>query len=150
MKNIGFRFINGFCYSIAITLFIVVLVMQVAGKPVMLPEFVARYESEAHALGVQLLLVGIMSAVTSAGTVVFEMRRLGLLIQSIIFLFIMMAAWIPTTCFLWGFHKYPTTAVSCVLSMVGTYGICWFIQYKLCYRDVEEINRRLKEKEAEV
>ena len=71
MKNIVILFLNGFCYSIAITLCVDLFVLVITGNPVMLPEYAERYESETIALGVQLLLVGVMSGVTAAGTVIF-------------------------------------------------------------------------------
>ena len=148
MKKLGFRFLNGFCYSIAITLCIDLVVLTVTGKPVMLPEFVERFESEAIALCVQLLLVGIMSGVTAAGTAIFELKRPGILVQSLLFLLLMIAAWIPVACYVWGFHKYVASMISTLVNIVVTYGICWGIQYKLCRRDVQEINQRLNEKEV--
>ena len=148
MKKIVIHFLNGFCYSIAITLCVDLFVLTVAGDPVMLPEFMMRYESETIALGVQLLLVGLMSGVTAAGTVIFELKRPGLWAQSVLFLLLMLAVWIPVACYVWGFHKYVMSMVSTLASIVVTYGICWGIQYKLCRRDVEEINQRLGQKEV--
>ena len=147
MKNIVIQFLNGFCYSIAITLCVGLFVLVITGNPVMLPEFVERYESETIALLVQLLLVGGMSGVTAAGTVIFELKRPGILVQSVLFLILMLAAWIPVACYVWGFHKYIMSMVSTLASIVVTYGICWGIQYKLCSRDVKEINQRLNQKE---
>jgi len=147
MKNIVIHFLNGFCYSIAITLCVDLFVLVVTGNPVMLPEFAERYERETIALGVQLLLVGIMSGVTAAGTVIFELKRPGILVQSVLFLLLILAAWIPVACYVWGFHKYVMSMVSTLTSIVVTYGICWGIQYKLCRRDVQEINQRLSQKE---
>ncbi len=148
MKNILIHFLNGFCYSIAITLCVDLFVLVITGKPVMLPEFAERYESETIALGVQLLLVGGMSGVTAAGTVIFELKRPGILVQSVLFLLLMLAAWIPVACYVWGVHKYVMSMVSTLASIVVTYGICWGIQYKLCRRDVQEINQRLNRKEV--
>lgn len=148
MKNILIRFVNGFCYSVAITMVIELIVMKMIGHVALLPEFAARYENDVLAFGVQLLLVGIMSGVTSAGTVLFELKRPGLLWQSILFLCVMLAVWIPTACYVWGFHKYLTSMISSLASIIVTYGICWGIQYKLCRRDVQEINQRLSRKEV--
>ena len=148
MKKILIHFVNGFCYSVAITTVIELIVMKMIGHVAMLPEFAARFENEVTAFCVQLLLVGVMSAVASAGTILFELKRPGLLWQSILFLLVMLAVWIPTACYLWGFHKYLTSMISSLVSIVVTYGICWGIQYKLCSRDVKEINQRLNRKEV--
>lgn len=148
MKNILIRFVNGFCYSVAITMVVQLVVMTLSGDVILLPEFAAHYENDVIAFCVQLLLVGLMSGVTSAGTILFELKRAGLLWQSILFLLVMLAAWIPTACYLWGFHKYLTSMLSSLASIIVTYGICWGIQYKLCRRDVQEINQRLNRKEV--
>ncbi len=148
MKNILIRFVNGFCYSIAITMVVQLVVMMLTGNVVLLPEFAEGFENDVIAFGVQLLLVGVMSGVTSAGTILFELKRPGLLWQSVLFLLVMLAVWIPTACYLWGFHKYLTSMISSLVSIIVTYGICWGIQYKLCSRDVKEINQRLNQKEV--
>lgn len=148
MKNILIRFVNGFCYSVAITMVVQLVVMTLSGDVILLPEFAVHYENDVIAFCVQLLLVGVMSGVTSAGTILFELKRPGLLWQSVLFLLVMLAAWIPTACYLWGFHKYLTSMLSSLASIIVTYGICWGIQYKLCRRDVQEINQRLNRKEV--
>ena len=147
MKKILFHFVNGFCYSVAITIVIELIVMKLIGQVALLPEFAEEFENDVIAFCVQLLLVGVMSGVTSVGAILFELKRPGLLWQSILFLCVMLAVWIPTACYLWGFHKYLTSMISSLVSIIVTYGICWGIQYKLCRRDVQEINQRLGQKE---
>ena len=147
LKKILIRFINSFCYSIAITMILQVGVIIATGKPPMLPEFIQRFDSELMAFAFQLLLVGLMSGVNGAGTAVFEARRIGLMGQSLLFLMIMLCAWIPVACYAWGFHKYPASMAVTVCSIVVSYGICWVIQYKLTRKDIEAINAKLSEKE---
>ena len=148
MKKIVIHFVNGFCYSIAITTVIELIVMMIIGHVALLPEFAEGFENKMIAFCVQLLLVGVMSGVTSAGAILFELKRPGLLWQSILFLLVMLAVWIPTACYLWGFHKYLTSMISGLASIIVTYGICWGVQYKLCIRDVKEINQALNQKEV--
>lgn len=144
LKRIIIRFINGFCYSIVITMLVQTLVMLATGETPMLPEFMNRFHEPVSAFVSQLILVGVMSGITSAGTVVFECKKVGLLVQSVIFLIIMLSAWIPVACIAWGFHRYITSMISTICSIVVTYIICWGIQYKLCRRDIDEINVMLK------
>lgn len=144
MKMFLFRFMNGFCYSIAITMMVHAVVILITGHVPMMTEYRERFDSELLAFVVELLLIGVMSAFTSAGTMILEWKRMGLVVQSILYFLVMLAAWIPVGCFLWGVHKYPSSAVSTILSMIVTYGICWGIQYKLCARDVKEINGKLQ------
>lgn len=144
MKTVIIRFLNGFCYSVAITVIVQLIVMPVSGDGIMLPEYMERFDNVVHAYAVQLMLVGMISGVASAGTIILEWKRPGLLIQSILYLVLMLGTWIPVSCYLWGFHKYRQSFAACLLSLLVTYGICWVIQYKICIRDVKEINRRLK------
>ena len=146
LKKILLRFVNGFCYSIAITLVIQAAVMHSTGQPPLLPEFAARFSGPTQAFAAQLLLIGCMSGVTSAGTAIFETKRPGLLAQSGAFLCIMLAAWIPVACLAWGFHKYIPSMLATIGSIVVSYGICWGIQYRLCRRDIRDINAMLSEK----
>jgi len=124
------------------------IVIAISEKSILLPEYAARFDNEMLAFGVELLLVGFISAMASGGTVLLELKRPGLVVQSILYFLLMLATWIPVACFLWGFHKYVTSFVSTLLSMVVTYGICWGIQYRLCIRDVKEINERLQEQQG--
>lgn len=144
LKQIMIRFINGFCYAIAITMVVQMFVMLATGETPMLPEFVSRFDNPISAFVSQLILIGIMSGITSAGTVVFEFKKVGLLVQSVIFLIIMLSVWIPVACIVWGFHRYITSMISTICSIVVTYIICWGIQYRLCRRDIDEINVMLK------
>lgn len=144
LKRIFIRFINGFCYSVAITMLIQTLVMLATGEAPMLPEFMNRFDEPISAFVSQLIMIGVMSGITSAGTVVFECKKVGLLVQSVIFLIIMLMAWIPVACIAWGFHRYITSMISTICNIVVTYMICWGIQYKLCRRDIDEINVMLK------
>lgn len=143
LKRIFVGLINGFCYSIAITLLIQGTQIFFAGDIPMLPEFVERFDNPVRAFAFQLLLIGIMSAITSAGTSIFECKKLGLFPQSVIFLIIILAAWIPVACYAWGFHKYMVSMVVTTVCMIATYSVCWIVMYKKCKTDIKEINRIL-------
>lgn len=147
MKNFLIRFLNGFCYAIAITVIVQLIIMVTTGTVNMLPEYMDRFENPVVAYAVQLILIGVISGVASGGGVIMEMKRLGLVIQSIIYFLLMLVTWVPVACYLWGFHKYLISMISSLLSLLVTYGICWGIQYKICVRDIKEINRRLQEKQ---
>lgn len=146
IKKCIIRFINGFCYSIAITVVFHLIATCFIGDIPMLPEFIDRFNNQIIAYAVQLLFIGIMSGVTSAGTIVFEAKKIGLLVQSVIFLCIMLSAWIPVSCLCWGFHKYKLSMIVTTISIVFSYIICWTIQYMLSKRDIDAINAKLLEK----
>ncbi len=143
-KNMMVRFANGFCYSIAITTLVNMVIMFATNGVNMLPEYMERFTNPVVALCVQLVLIGIMSGITSAGTVIMEMKKTGLAVQSVIYFILMAIVWIPISCYLWSFHKYITSMISTVASMLVTYGICWIIQYNICKNDIVEINKKLQ------
>lgn len=144
MKNYLIRFIYGFSFAVTISTMVQLIVMSFTGKMGMLPEYMDRFDNPVIAFSVQMLLVGFISGMASAGTIIMEWKRPGLLIQSVIYLALMLVTWIPVACYLWGFHKHTTSMISGLLSILVTYGICWVVQYNICIRDVKEINERLK------
>lgn len=143
-KKILIRFYHGFVTSIAITLLIDVALMMLTGEIPLLPEYSDHFVNPVCAFGIQLILVGLMSGITSAGTVVFETRKPGILVQSGLFLVIMLSGWIPVACFVWGFHKYIPSMISTLASILVTYIICWIIQYHHCRKEIEDINQLLQ------
>lgn len=147
-KKILIRFLNGFCYSIAITMIIYAGIMFVSGAFPMHPGFTAHFDNELKAFVVQLFLIGIMSAVTSAGTVIFEAKKIGIPVQSSIYLVIMLASWIPVACFVWHFYEYMVSMVTTIGSIIVTYIVNWWIQYRHCKNEIAEINARLLERKA--
>lgn len=137
------KMINSFCYSIAITAMIYTVLAFAMGHVPLLPEYANRFENDAVALLVQLLLIGVMSAVLAGGTVILELERLSLLAQSILYFVISSPVWIAVACFCWGFAKYKASAISVCVSYLVSYVICWVIQYRICKKNIEEINEKI-------
>lgn len=135
--------VSGFCCAVAINTILWVIFMMVIGFVPLVPDYAARFESEAEAIVIQLMLVGLMSAVFSGGTVIMELPKLSLLTQSILYFVVTTIVWIPVGWFCFGLGIYKTTLISFGLSYLVSYIICWTIQYRICKRSVEEINDRL-------
>lgn len=151
IKNAFKRGIHSFMYSVGITLTILCLCMCfIDGDYIpLLPEFASRFDSTLEAFAVQLILIGLSSASLGAGSVVMEMERLSLLAQSLIYLIITGFVWVLVGCYCWGLHKYPLTMLSVGCSYIISYTISWVIQYRICKRSVEEINRKINELQME-
>lgn len=143
LKKFAFRFINGFCYAVAITLLVHAAIAFFTGSVPMLPEFTARYATALQAYMTELLLIGLMSAVTSGSTLVMEARKISLVLQSVLFILIMLSVWLPVACYVWGFHKYLGSMISTTASIAVTFGIFRYLQYRQCRKEIEEINARL-------
>lgn len=148
IKNMLARGVNTFMYSAAITLIVYGILIGTGayqGELPMLPEYMAHFSSNTLALIVQCLLVGVASATFGFGSVIMENEKIGLITQSIIYFIVTAAVWVPVACFCWGFHKYPTTMITVTASYLISYFISWGIQYKVCRKNIEEINQRLQE-----
>lgn len=149
LKNLIIRMINSFMYAVGITS--VVYFFITAGRDFvpLLPEYREQFDNDIQALLVQLMLIGCMSAALGGGSVIMEMKRLSLLAQSIIYFVLASVVWISVGCYCWRIYKYPQALVSTLISYVVSYIICWVIQYKLCKKNIEEINRHLKKLEKD-
>ncbi len=147
LKDALIRMANSFMYAIGITT--VVYFFMTAGRDFvpLLPEYRERFDNDTQALLVQLMLIGCMSAALGGGSVIMEMKRLSLLAQSIIYFVLASVVWISVGCYCWCIYKYPQALASTLISYVVSYIICWAIQYKLCKKNIEEINRHLQERE---
>lgn len=145
------RGIHSFMYSVGITLTILCLAMLFIDgdyAPI-LPEFASRFGNALEAFAVQIILIGLSSASIGAGSVVMEMERLSLVVQSLIYFIIAGAVWIVVGCFCWGIHKYPLSMLSIGCSFLISYAISWIIQYRICKKSVEDINRKINELKME-
>lgn len=144
--------VNSFMYSIGICTIIQAGILTIAGDEAMipvLPEFAARFPNTFTAVYIQSILIGLTAAVFGGGAVIMELERLSLLVQSLLYFALTTAVWIPVGCLCFGLHKYPITMFSMGLSYLASYAISWFIQYRLCKENIEQINQKLSEMERE-
>lgn len=133
-------------YAIGISAVIqMIMLSAVKDMAPVLPEFGAYFPNTYIAMVAQYLLIGLISAVFGAGSVIMEFKRLGLVGQSILYFLVTAAVWIPVGCLCWGLHRYPQAALSVGISYIVSYVICWVIQYCACKRNIEQINRKLSE-----
>ncbi len=149
IKSMLIRGINSFMYSVAITVVLYTLIMVCGangGAVPLVPDYAVRFDSPVIGVLVQCVLIGLTSAAFGAGSVIMEVEQLGMITQSIIYFIVTAMVWIPVACFCWGFHKYLGSMVSVMVSYVISYFISWLIQYRICRRNVEEINRKLMER----
>ena len=136
---------NGFGYAVAINLLLYFIVTSITGNLPLVPSYRDYVGNEAFAIMLQLVLVGLMSAVFAGGSVIFDESRIGLLWQSLLYLIITSVVWIPVFGFCFGLFVYRQTMISFSLSYIGTYVICWLVAYRTSRKEVEAINMRLAE-----
>ncbi len=109
------------------------------------PAFKDLFPTPVLAAYLNILLYGVIGATFSGMTFVFDIRRLGFIIQWCIYFLITFALCLFITIFLWELHKIPQ-AMACTLSGYAiTYIIMAIVQYRQLKNDVDEINRSLNE-----
>lgn len=140
---------NGFAYAVAINLLVYFTIGCITNNLPLVPSYREYVGNDAFAIMLQLMLVGVMSAVFAGGTVIFEESKIGLLLQSILYFIITSIVWIPVFGFCFGLFVYRQTMLSFLLSYIGTYVICWLVTYRTSRREVETINLRLSELRSE-
>lgn len=137
------RIINSFMYAIGITTVVYIIVIMISGQTPLLPDYARKFDSDVKALLVQLILVGAMSAALGGGTIIMEFERLGLLAQSAVYFVISLCVWLLVGNFCWCITKYPQAFVSVIVSYTASYIVCWVIQYRICKKNIADINKKL-------
>lgn len=148
MKLAISRGLQSFSYAVTINVLIGVVIMLISGDaqtvPVV-PDFADRFPSPTAAFGVQCLLIGLTSAAFAAGSGIMEIASWSLVKQSIVYFVVTAAVWMPVSVLCWGFGKYSVTFFSVTGSYLIGYIISWTVQYRICKRNIAEINEKLKE-----
>jgi len=127
---------------------IIDVIVNTAGDPPfysMSPDFRDLFPTPAVAAYVNILLYGIIGFAFAAMTFLFDLKKLGLLIQWLLYFLSTSAVCIGITTLLWQLHKYPRA----FFMTIGGYGITYVIiainQYRTLKKEVREINESLKQ-----
>lgn len=120
------------------------LCMGKDGLP-LVPSYRAHFPSDTAALGVHVLLTGVIGAAFGGLSVLFEIERWSLLKQGVLHFVLTAAVWVPLAVFLWGLDRYPAAVPATLLSFALTYGVTWWLNYRQCRKSVRQINEKLKE-----
>ena len=107
------------------------------------PDFRALFPTDAMAAYVNVLLYGCISATFAMMTVIYDVDRIGFVIQSIIYFLVTGAACLLITMLLWQLHRYPTALMGTLAGYGLTHVIMITMAYKKLRKDVSEINQEL-------
>jgi len=109
----------------------------------MSPDFKVLFPTPVIAAYVNMILYGLIGAVFSGMTFIFDCRRIGLVIQWVIYFVVTSAVCISITVFLWQLHKYPQAIISTLLGYALTYVIIGIAQYRKLKSEIRDINEAL-------
>ncbi len=113
------------------------------------PETRALFPTPAIAAYVNVLLYGLIGATFATMTFIFEIERLGFVIQSILYFLMTSAVLVVITAFIWQLHRYPQALIPTIAGYAVTFLIMGVNQYRTLKRDVRDINRELEAAEED-
>ena len=76
-------------------------------------------------------------------TFVFDLERVGFIIQAVIYFVVTCAVFVGITIVLWQLQRLPEALISSLAGYAVTYVIMCVIMYKQLKRDMEEINKSI-------
>ena len=109
----------------------------------MSPEFRAMFPTPAIAAYVNVLLYGLIGFAFAFMTFLFDVNRIGLLIQWLLYFVSTAAICIGITVLLWQLHRHPQALIMTLLGYATTYVILAVVQFRKLKQDVAAINREL-------
>ena len=112
------------------------------------PEARALFPTPAIAAYVNVLLYGAIGATFAMMTFLFEIDRLGFLIQSILYFILTAMVLAGITVFLWQLHRHPQALIPTLAGYAVTYFIMFITQYRQLKKNIREINQDLMSAEG--
>lgn len=104
------------------------------------PAFRELFATPVIAAYVNVLLYGVIGATFAMMTFIYEVERIGFIIQSIIYFIVTSAVCLAITMVLWQLHRYPKALICTLLCYGGTHVIMITQAYKTLKKDICEIN----------
>lgn len=147
MKEIIKRSANSFAVSAVcgglVNLLIEVIVRMVTGMEDFIPlspEYMKLFPSESIAVEVNILLYGVIGAVFSAMTFIYEKVEIGFLIQNLLYFMLTGIFWVPIVVFVWQLNLYSNALLGTLLGFGATYIIMSVVGYRITKKEVDAIN----------
>jgi len=147
-KKVLLRGACSYCVSVALTLFISLILVLCGAPRVCTPAFVERAGGEIAAVMLQPLLLGLIAFGFGPGSVLFEIDRWSFLKQGAAHLALTAAVWIivELICFT---PITPPVVVSFTASAAFTYAVTWGVQYFVWRAQVRRLNEKIHKKNGE-
>lgn len=150
MKEILKRGFFGFAMSAligtAVNLIIDIIANAVGAENFisMSPEFRSLFPTPVIAAYVNLFLYGIIGATFSVMTFIYDVNKLGVVLQNIIYFLVTAPVAVGIAILIWQLHHYPEA----IISTIAGYGLCYLIigilQYRKLKDDIRQINEELE------
>ena len=150
IKRIGLSFLISVFCGLFVNMLIEIIVRIVTGYEVfspLSPEFRALFPAESIAVYVNILLYGVIGATFSGFTFLYELEKIGYILQNILYYILTGMVWVPIVCLLWQLYKYPMALCCTIVGFAITDVIMTIVGYRIQKKEVEAINLCLQGKE---
>ena len=97
--------------------------------------------------GELIALLGVIGATFALSAYIYEVEKIGFIIQSIIYFVITSSVCVGITILLWQLHKYPAAFFSTLAGYLATHVIMMVIEYRRLEADIKVINELSADKE---
>ena len=106
----------------------------------MSPDYTALFPTPVIAAYVNLILYGLIGFVFSFMTTIYDVERIGFVIQSILYFVVTSGVCISITMLLWQLQKYPAAFIGTLSGYAATHVIMFVLAYRKLRIDIREIN----------
>ncbi|MBQ9871648.1 MAG: DUF3021 domain-containing protein [Eubacterium sp.] len=113
------------------------------------PETRALFPTPEIAAYTNVLLYGLIGATFAGMTFLFDIDRLGFVVQSILYFITTAIVLVVITILLWQLHKHPKALIPTIAGYAMTYIIMGIVEYRELKRNVRMINEELLPAESE-
>ena len=142
VKKIGLAFVCSSFFGMMCNVLLEVVLRCVCGLDYspLTPEFVAMFPSTTIAYGADMLLYGVIGMTFSGMMFIYDVNRIGFVLQNAIYYLVTGIIWIPIVAFLWQLWRYPQALIYTIIGFVLTDVIMTIAGYKEAKKDIIELN----------
>ncbi|MBO4592550.1 MAG: DUF3021 family protein, partial [Eubacterium sp.] len=109
------------------------------------PEFRALFPTTVIAAYFNILLYGIIGATFAMMTFIYEVERIGFIVQSIIYYIVTTSVCLVITTVLWQLQRYPQALIGTLIGYTVTHIIMITLEYNKLKKDIKTINEEIEE-----
>ncbi|MCR5323487.1 MAG: DUF3021 domain-containing protein [Lachnospiraceae bacterium] len=106
----------------------------------MSPDFRNLFPTPVIAAYVNVILYGVIGFTFSAMSFIYDIERIGFLLQSVIYFLETSSVCMAITVLLWQLHKYPAGFICTIAGYAATHVIMFTVEYRKLKKDIIEIN----------
>ena len=146
LKRGAFSFaVSAFCgLMVNLIVDIIINAMGTEGFVSISPETRALFATPVIAAYINVLLYGVIGATFSMMTFLFDIDRLGFLVQSVLYFLLTSIVLVGVTVLLWQLHRYPQALIPTILGYGLSFFIILFNQYRELKKNIRDINQELQ------